>query len=164
MPMSKPYGGHKPEVGWSVHMTDGWKAQLDRMRRWHHRASGATDPTDRYDFLCAFFENAFHLRDWLQDSGAVTANTLQAFFDANEDMRLCRDLANSHKHYSLRSPSQPVPPSEAHEYAPGIGNLNSDVSLVILSDGKKHDAFELAGRVLNLWERFITSSVQIDTK
>ena len=51
--------------------------------------------------LYAFFENAFHLRDWLQDTGAATALDLQAFFYAHEDMRLCRDLANSHKQYSI---------------------------------------------------------------
>ncbi len=82
---------------------------------------------------------------------------MQAFFDAHEDMRLCRDLANSHKHYSISRPSQPVPPSEVREYSPGTGNLGSDVSLAVLSDGRQHDAFQLAGRVLRLWEDFISA-------
>ena len=138
-------------------MTGGWPAQFERVQRWYRRASMTTDPTDRIDFLYAFFENAFHLRDWLQDTGGATATDLQAFFDAHEDMRLCRDLANSHKHYSISHPSQPIPPSEAREYSPGTGNLGTDVSLVILSDGKQHNPFELAGRVLRLWEGFISA-------
>ncbi len=150
-----PYRGKAPEVGWSVHMTGGWLGQLERVRRWYGRATNAIDPIDRSDFLGAFFENAFHFRDWLRDTGTVSEDELQAFFDAHEDMRVCRDIANSHKHYSISRPSQLVPPSEVREYSPGRGNLSSDVSQVILSDGKKHDAFELARRVLRLWEEFI---------
>ena len=140
-------------------MTGGWEAQLDRVRRWYRRASDVVDAADRYDFLYAFFENAFHLRDWLRDTGAASEGHLERFFAENADMCICRDLANSHKHYSLRNPSQPAPPSEAHEYAPGRGNLGSEISLVILSDGTKHDAFDLAGRILRAWEEFIVSHV-----
>ncbi len=138
-------------------MTGGWEAQFDRVRRWYHRLSAAETGADRYDFFYAFFENAFHLRDWLKDTNAVSDADLETLFAPNPDMRLCRDLANSHKHYSLRNPSQAVPPSEVHEYKPGFGNLDADLSLVILSDGIKHDAFDLAARILRTWEEFIAS-------
>jgi hypothetical protein len=141
-------------------MTGGWQSQLDRIRRWYLRASNATDPADKCDYLYAFFENAFHIRDWLQDTGAVTDADLKRFFDVNEEMRLCRDLANAHKHYSLARPSQSTPPSEVREYSPMSGNFGSDNSLMILSAGKKHDAFELAGRILQLWEGFVPSTVK----
>ena len=137
-------------------MTGGWRSQFQRLQRWHDRAISADKFIDRLDFLYVFFENALHLREWLCDTDAVTASELQAFFDANEDMRLCRDLANSHKHYSISRPSQPAPPTEIHEYSPGTGNLGTDMSLVVLSDGKSLDTFELAGRVLRLWQDFIT--------
>lgn len=155
-----PYTGRRPAVGWSVHMTGGWQTQLDRVSRWYRRASNATDPTERCDYVYAFFENAFHLRDLLLDTGAVPEADLRKFFEANEEMRLCRDLANSHKHYSVRSPSQSTPPSEVREYSPATGNLNSDVSLMILSDGKKYDPFDLAKRILHLWEAFIPSTIK----
>jgi hypothetical protein len=64
------YKGKQPELGWSLHMTGGWESQLDRVKRWYHRASTATNSIDRFDFLYAFFENAFHLRDWLRDTNA----------------------------------------------------------------------------------------------
>jgi hypothetical protein len=63
-----------------MHMSGGWQAQLDRVRRWYHRASKADDVIDRYDFLYAFFENALHLRDWLKDTGAITEKDLDNFF------------------------------------------------------------------------------------
>jgi hypothetical protein len=156
--------GKKPEIGWSLHMTEGWQSQLDRVRGWYHRALTAEDPTEKYDFLCAFFESAFHLRDWLKNTGKVSEQDLCKLFDVNENMRLCRDLANSHKHYSINNPSQLVPPSEVREYSPKSGNLTSNVSLVILSDGKKHNAFDLAKCVMRVWEDFINScnTSQID--
>jgi hypothetical protein len=87
---------------------------------------------------------------WIGTSAAVPEKDLQAFFDSNEEMRLCRDLANSHKHYSLSTrPSQVIPSSEAYEW-----NWENSVSLVILSNGKKHGALELAARILELWEKF----------
>jgi hypothetical protein len=114
-------------------MSGGWQTHLDRVRRWHRRASNATDRTDRNDYLYAVFESALHLRDWLRDIGAVREAELQIFFETNEDMRLCRDLANSHKHYSPSRPSQPNPPSEVHEYSPSTGNPGTGVAPMILT-------------------------------
>jgi len=143
-----------------AYTTGGWQTQLDRVRRWYNRASKATDPTERWDYLYAFFENAFRLRDWLKDTGAIPEADLKKFFGANEEMRLCQDLANSHKHYSLRWPSLSTPPSEFREYSPATGNLSSDISLMILSDGKKYDPFDLAKRILQLWEAFVPSTIK----
>jgi hypothetical protein len=140
-------------------MNDGWRSQWNRVQRWQERASNASTPVDRADFLYAFFENAFHLRDWLADTGAIDPAALETLFTENAALRLCRDLANSHKHYSLRRSSQPRPPSEVREYSPGTGNLAGDVSLVVLSDGIKHDAFELAWRILRAWDAFLTEHV-----
>ncbi len=140
-------------------MTGGWRTQWERMQRWYKRATLAQNSIDRYDLLYAFFEKAFHLRDWLIDTGAANSKDLGDLFDQNVEMRLCRDLANSHKHFSLSQPSQQLPPSEAHEYSPGAGNLDDDVSLVILSDGVKHDAFVLAQQILERWKTFLKASV-----
>jgi hypothetical protein len=141
-------------------MTGGWQSQFERVCRWHARLHAASTPEDCLDYLYAFFESAFALRDWLIDSGAASRQAVSGLFDSNEDMKLCRDLANSHKHRSLRSPSQPHPPSEALEYSPRCGNLGSDHSLVILSNGRKHDAVQLADRVLSGWQIFLESTVK----
>lgn len=144
-------------------MTGGWETQLGRVRRWHVRAVKAESPTDRLDFLYAFFESAFHLGDWLLDTGAVSRAALDALFAANVEMRLCRDLANAHKHYSLRNkPRQPRPPAEALEYAPSRGTVTANTSLTILSDGEQYEAFALARRILDVWEHFIDTRVRAD--
>lgn len=113
-------------------MTGGWRAQFDRMCRWHDRVRLACIE-DRIDFLYAFLENALHLRDWLMDCGAVDRRSLDRFFGRSTVMSLCRDLAVAHKHCSNRSTKLPYAPSELREYMPGKGNLG-DVSLVVLYD------------------------------
>lgn len=136
-------------------MTGGWQSQFDRMCRWHDRLRGAS-AVDKMDFLYAFFENAFHLRDWLVDTGAVKSADIDRFFAQSTVMRLCRDIANAHKHYSISRPSQRMPFTELREYEPyGGGTLADSQSLSIISDGEKYDAFDLASRVRRAWEDFL---------
>lgn len=136
-------------------MTGGWQSQFSRMCRWHDRLRNAPS-SDRVDFLYAFFENAFHLRDWLIDTSTVKSVDIDRFFAQSAIMRLCRDIANAHKHYSISRPSQPIPFTELREYAPfGGGSLTDDQSLSVISDGEKYDAFDLASRVRGAWEEFL---------
>lgn len=136
-------------------MTGGWQSQFNRMCRWHDRLRNASS-SDKIDFLYAFFENALHLRDWLIDTGAVKRADIDRFFVQSAAMRLCRDIANAHKHYSLSRPSQSMPFAELREYAPyGGGSFTDKQSLSVLSDGEKYDAFDLASRVRCAWEEFL---------
>ncbi|NMC29944.1 MAG: hypothetical protein GYA45_07735 [Pelolinea sp.] len=147
-------------LGWSLYMSGGWQSQFKRVKRWYQRAQNTSNSIDRLDFLYTFFENAFHLRDWLIYTNSVSRDELNKLFRENESMSLCRDLANSHKHYAINSPSQPIPPSEIREYTTQNGNLGSNYSLIIISDGKKIDAFLLAGKIMQTWEHFIKLKLQ----
>src|ERR1039457_1983242 len=107
----------RPELGWSLHMTGGWRSHYDQMSRWYARLMEAKEPLDRLDFLYAFFESSHALNDWLRNSGAATEENLRRLSDQHEELRINRDFANSLKHYVLsRRPSQPKPPSLAREY------------------------------------------------
>jgi hypothetical protein len=119
----------------------------------------ASTPAEQSDFLYAFFENAFHLRDWLLDTGGASKAALGRLFEDHVEMKLCRDLANAHKHFSLRDPSQPEPPSEAREYVPGDGRSGPSSRLVVVSEWEKYDPIALAGAILAIWEEFIKKEV-----
>lgn len=146
----------RDEMSWNDRLNGAWQVQLGRVRRWYHRASRAADPIDRGDCLYAFFENASYLRKWLEDTGVVSRIALLTFIETNEEMRLCRDLGNAHARYAFSRSSHLA--SEVHEYSPGTGNLSADLSLMILSNGRKHDAFDLAKRLLEQWEGFVPSA------
>lgn len=62
-------------------MTGRWQSQWARVQRWHSRASLSQDPEDKFDFIDASFENASHLRDWLQDTNGASKNEPDHLFD-----------------------------------------------------------------------------------
>lgn len=85
----------------------GWEGQLRRVERWHKRAVHVLDPysgvagEEAIDFLYAFFQSAYHMRDWLQHSGAASKASLDAPMSANRCLKLCRDVCNGSKHFVL---------------------------------------------------------------
>jgi hypothetical protein len=86
---------------------EGWRGQFARMERWHQRALRALDPqqggnlADAEDFIYAFCQSAYHLRDWLQKSGAATQAELDALMKRTPALGLCRDVCNGSKHLTL---------------------------------------------------------------
>jgi hypothetical protein len=151
------YRGKSPVLGWSLHMTGGWQAHLERVERWYRRAALAKEAHDQLDFLLAFFETSFSLRDWLLDTGAVSQKEMEALFAKHVELRINRDLANSFKHHSISRHSQEQPPSIAIEYAPEFPTYRDDSRLVILNEGIKYDALSLAKRCVSIWMEFSSS-------
>ena len=63
-------------AGLSAHKSGGWRAQWDRTHRWYERVKrvgrdSTALPADRLDFLLAFFQNCYALRDWIQKDGTA---------------------------------------------------------------------------------------------
>jgi hypothetical protein len=111
---------------WSAHKNGGWQGQYQRLRRWHrlvHRVgrakTEAIDAEQEHDFLYAYFQNYYYLRDWLPNSGTVTTEALNEFFRLNEPMGVCRDICNGTKHWRIdHRPSVDADFSMGREYVP----------------------------------------------
>ena len=69
-------------------MTGGWQTHLARVERWYRRAEVAKDEHDQLDFLFAFFESSFSLRDWLIDNGAVLQRDMDTLFAKHIELRI----------------------------------------------------------------------------
>jgi hypothetical protein len=86
---------------------EGWPGQLARVERWYRRASDVLDPGRRapeaeiVDFLYAFFQSAYHLRDWLLNSGGASKAEIEALFADSPCLRFCADVCNGSKHFVL---------------------------------------------------------------
>jgi len=152
--ISGDYRGKPPVLGWSFHMTGGWRGQLQRVERWHSRFVNAQSEHDQIDYLFAFFEASFALRDWLIDTGAAPQMDLERLFQQHVELRLNRDIANLLKHHSISRPSQEQPPSLICEYAPERPSFGVDRSLLFLSEGASYDAIALATRCLGIWSEY----------
>lgn len=134
-------------------MTGGWHSHLERVGRWHERAVAANNLEDQSDFLFAFFESSFALRDWLVDTGTVGQRQLEDLFAGSVALRINRDIANQLKHHSIVRPSQEQPPALAREYAPErLSHAKS--RLIVLSEGRTYDALELASECLRTWRDY----------
>jgi hypothetical protein len=151
-------------LGLSMHKSGGWRGQYDRVRRWHclvqhiGRQRKEGDTQQEHDFLYAFFQNCYHLRDWLKNSDTVRPATLAAFFRLNEPMLVCRDICNGTKHWQIDRPSIDADFSIGREYVPTGwpgDRPHANESWFIISGQSKYDVFQLADTCMALWESFL---------
>jgi len=144
-----------PELPWSWHTSLGWRGQLKRIRRWQLRLRAAHDIRDAEDYMYAFFQLCYHLRDWLLSEKVLSESEVEQLFKRNVELRLCGDLANAIKHRKLNRPKQPREPSLAREYCGAgggwFGPARSE-TFTVLSDGRSFEVRSLADKCLAVWE------------
>jgi len=156
----------------------GWEVQLRRVERWHQRAMRILNPheglagEEAIDFLYAFFQSAYHMRDWLQNSGAASKASLDALMSANHSLQLCRDVCNGSKHFALdpkRSKTDHI--GLMREYVPprvGQTTGSSRPCLLVFEgrDGgiefKRID--ELMTDCLSAWQAFCATLMPFDAR
>lgn len=87
---------------------EGWQGQLRRVERWQVRLLSALDQSveglgddDVLDYLYAFCQASYHLRDWLVNSGAATKRELEDLMEQTPSLGLCREICNGSKHLLL---------------------------------------------------------------
>lgn len=148
-------------IGWSVHRNGGWRGQLKRTQRWHnriralHNEKGFQVDFEDLDLVFAFFQNCYHLREWVAISRDVPLNELDDFMIKHAEMRACRDIANGTKHFHITRPSVDAEFSVGREYTQDNDGNPGQTWFVIA--GEKYDLFELASRCMKLWTEFLAS-------
>lgn len=87
-----------------------YEEQLARVDRFLARISTPSSNRDDYeDFLWAFFQNCWHLRDWIRYDSSIpqkTRHAVSAEVEKSEVLLTCQCLANRSKHYELNRPSR----------------------------------------------------------
>lgn len=151
-------------LGVSVHKSGGWQGQYERVKRWHslvQKIGGQQkkgDTEQEHDFVYAFFQNCYHLRDWLQNSRAVAQSKLEDFFRQHEPMRVCQDVCNGTKHWRLDRAKVDAHFSIGREYVPANwpGNRPQlNASWFLICGSTKYDIFQLADTCMSLWDSFL---------
>lgn len=158
---------------------DEWRDQWSRTERWFARfreqTVGQTDgpsSEDCQDEVYAFFQSAYHLKDWLKHSGAPVAD-VEAFINGSPELCICADLCNGSKHLRLTTPHADAGTGIASRSvtinAPSAGLVTrGDVvtpvqgtggsiqtTYGITSGGRTYDAFALAEECMKQWERYL---------
>lgn len=150
----------------------GWMEQYERMMRSHGRlrsiANGelTASSDEARDALFHFFQDAYHLKDWIKNDPGVSTNDVEQFINEVEPMQICADLCNGTKHLTLDRPrtgdsstgftSQNV---AVRPSAIGSG-MPADPALhgwTIESKSKSYQAVDLADGVVTEWRGWLGS-------
>ena len=134
---------------------EGWKGQYNRMLRWRDRANEAlkqnNDGNAIYDFIYAFFQNSYHLRDWIVSDGAATKEEMKSLFSSSIELQLCRDICNATKHLQYNNSSIDTKPRISREWD---HFENKDAEFSLYSD-KRRPVPELMTQCVNAWNEFL---------
>jgi hypothetical protein len=141
----------------------GYRHQLDRARRFLDRVEGPhAGDVDFQDMIWAFFQNCWHIKDWVRNDPLASPSQKQSVRDkvhASTKLLICRDLCNGTKHLGFgRSPSAGAGARHHHvdtRIAPG----NASILDCIVDDGQGNliSGKQLARECLAEWERILQS-------
>jgi hypothetical protein len=85
-----------------------WKAQFDRMLRTLSKVEQRNaDPTVQLDDLYHFFQDCWHLKDWIKNDDTLSQATRDAIVkeaERTESLKFCAELAIESKHLVLKHP------------------------------------------------------------
>jgi len=154
--MSSRPANSRPRSSFQV---EGWLGQLERLRRWHQRlqelrTQRAVQLTAAdLDLVFAFFQTAYHLRDWILNDGAASERELQELMSDSLALKVCRDLCIGSKHLTIKKASVDQHASLVREYVPGpVGNRAASSSrVVVIADGR-HELWPLVDDCMATWE------------
>ena len=156
-----------------------WSGQYDRMMRWYERFKeidqGKKDYTPDFfhdhDIVYAFFQNCYHLKDWIINDPSVTLprNNVEDYIDKNDCLKICSDIANGTKHLKLdksRSGINPTidPLRITTAFLPTGKIQDYKIKYSIGTTSGYFDAFEIATQCVHKWKEFIDKYLTPATK
>lgn len=151
---------------WTATFDRSWRAQYRRMKRAFSRLHGVEPPSNRFvvadleDGFVRFFQDAWHLKDWLRNdpSSSSVVTDIEAYVNSTRVLCLAADVANGSKHLSLRSTrtgDHTTDMRQAHGH--GDPTIGLSATVEVESQGSRWDALVLAKQVIQAWESYIDS-------
>jgi len=141
-----------------------WKIQWNRVVRWHKRVNElranqalGLDAND-IDLVIAFFQNCYHLRDWLSASRPDLTANVDAFYNNSFEMAACRDVCNGFKHKTLTRPSLDAGFNlyREYDYFDDASPIKHRLAFADGDDIRKFDLFDLVERCFSQCEHFVS--------
>lgn len=134
--------------------------QFERVKRFLQRVRDhSRDSVEYDDDLWSFFQNAWHLKDWIKYDPSIGSDMKKRMLAAAEsepNLQICSDLANRSKHYDLRNERRGAKvTSRDVKVVLGPSPRSESTHHVALNDGSLLTAQELAERVFVAWEKIL---------
>lgn len=149
--------------------TTGYRSQLDRVRRFLERVEGpygldgkSANDVEFQDMMWAFFQNCWHLKDWVDHDPLASEAQKKAVIQKAHDsdvLKICRDLCNGTKHLGLdRKPSSGAGAVHHHiDITIKPGESTTMDCMVEDGHGNRISGRELARDCVGAWEQILQS-------
>ncbi len=147
-----------------------YREQFDRMIRWFDkyteikRGKSRASHHDKLDHIYAFFQNAYHLKDWIKNDPTTRASgAVESHLKNTAVLRLVADICNGTKHLSRNRKLKTEGKDEQYEglaksYKLQISAVNEPVfsfNLHIKTKSGPRDAYEVACECVEEWRNFL---------
>lgn len=141
--------------------------QCNRLKRWYNLfqeidQGRVHDRDSNYylDTVYAFFQNCYHLKDWVyyDNEDKFAKEDLNNFINDNIELKVCGALCNGSKHLLIKDKhfdEKTKIGSKGIKLALGGGAPHVKIKFEIITSGDTYDAFDLATKCMNLWEDFL---------
>lgn len=151
-------------ISFSAHSIHGWGDQLFRMLRFQERALNSTNEEEILDFTIAFFQNSYHLKDWIpifeNIDDSVWQNIWQTFVKKNDCIRYCRDICNGTKHLKVKNASVDPNFSIYREYEELEGYEDGKfIGWYLLAGEKRISLNQLMEDCIEAWKKLIKKEI-----
>ena len=154
-------------------VSSGYREQYEGTKRYFKRLtdlkSGIAHVSDSQvytDDLYAFFQNCYHLKDWIRNDAACSAwSDVETHITSNRYLRICADLCNGTKHLALirrRSPENPAfSGGDINlEITDGIGRekIKIAIDFKISTSSGDLDGLDVAHQCMQAWAAFLRAN------
>ena len=144
-----------------------YQEQLNRVERWMARLRDrCRDQTEYLDFLWSFFQNCWHVKDWIKNDAELPQSVRDSVEkDLNEFRALlaCADLANRSKHLELKKIRKDARLRREIELQVwenvATGETFSAASFeyfVVLEDGSSRPAIDVGNEAVSDWKTLLS--------
>ena len=163
-----------------------YKEQLERTHRYYLRLKALsegvecrTSSEEYIDDMHAFFQNCYHIKDWLKNDPKYTAHTnaqIENYVTNSQSLSLCADICNGAKHLFLsskprsKSAVKSLKTTKSMDWGAMI-DFPEENSCPILTinfkfehNGKNIDALELAEDAMESWDSFTKCNITSHSK
>ncbi len=167
--MPKWYGGSTLNPDETVQPKNQWINQFNRVKRWYTCVQTLKNKCEKemltendIDIIIAFFQNCYHLSDWIKSSRPELKEETNKLFKNIFEMGACRDICNGFKHKEYKSPSLDAEFNLYREYdhfaLKGQNPVHYNIAFANDKNIKKYNVFDLVDLCLNNWIIFLKSN------
>lgn len=138
--------------------------QFERVKRSLKRIENQDrDSTEYDDDLWHFFQDCYHLKDWIKNDPNIPdvikgekGNIIEEYVEGNKELRICADLANRSKHLELNKSIREDAKITSRNVEISLSTGTSTCEHIItLEDGSKHIALNVARKAVEAWDTLL---------